>query len=52
MTTSVANSPRRRIRPPRVVLHIFLLAMAVLWLIPLIGALYSSFRPFAETVQD
>ncbi len=53
MTTSVVtNARRRRIRPPRVVLHIFLLAMAVLWLVPLVGALYSSFRPFAETVQD
>ncbi|MEL7206962.1 MAG: hypothetical protein AAGK32_01795, partial [Actinomycetota bacterium] len=46
------SASHRPIRWPRVVLHVFLVVMALLWLVPLIGALYSSFRPFAETVRD
>ena len=30
-------------------LHVFLIAMAVAWLVPILGAVYSSFRPYAET---
>ena len=50
---SSATAPTgRSIRPARVLLHVFLIAMAVLWMMPLVGALYSSFRPFTETVRD
>lgn len=41
-----------RLTPARIMLHGFLIAMAVLWLVPLIGAFYASFRPFTETVRD
>lgn len=42
--------PRRgRIRPQRVVLYGFLSIMAVTWLFPLLWALYTSLRPYAET---
>ena len=41
-----------RIRPGRLLLHGFLITMAVLWMVPLVGALYASFRPFAETVSQ
>ncbi|HZY08521.1 MAG TPA: carbohydrate ABC transporter permease, partial [Ilumatobacteraceae bacterium] len=30
-------------------LYVFLTTMAVLWLVPLAGAVYASFRPYAET---
>ena len=40
---------RRRIRPRRVALYGFLSVMAVTWLFPLVWALYTSLRPFAET---
>jgi multiple sugar transport system permease protein len=41
-----------RLTPQRVLIHLFLITLAVLWMVPLIGAIYSSFRPFAETVRD
>ena len=43
---------RRRIRPARVALHIFLIAMVVLWLFPLFWAVYASLRPVGETITN
>jgi multiple sugar transport system permease protein len=43
---------RRRIRPARVALHIFLTAMVVLWLFPLFWAVYASLRPVGETITN
>jgi multiple sugar transport system permease protein len=43
---------RKRTTPARILLHAFLITLAVLWMVPLIGAFYASFRPFAETVRD
>ena len=40
------------VRPARVLLYIFLTVTAVVWLVPIIGALYASFRPFEETVRN
>jgi multiple sugar transport system permease protein len=42
--------PRKgRFRPRRLALYGFLTVMAVTWLFPLLWALYTSLRPFAET---
>jgi multiple sugar transport system permease protein len=41
----VKRGPGRR----RIALHMFLAAVAVLWLMPVIWALYTSFRPYADT---
>ncbi|HUG48500.1 MAG TPA: carbohydrate ABC transporter permease [Candidatus Limnocylindria bacterium] len=35
----------------RVALHVFLLGAALLWLFPLLWALYTSLRPYAETAE-
>jgi len=43
--------PRRRIRGPRVVLHVFLWVVAIGWLAPLLLAVYASLRPYAETAE-
>jgi len=40
----------RNIRPGRVVLHAFLIAMCALWIFPLFWAVYSSLRPISDTV--
>ena len=40
------------IKPGRVLLYVFLTATAIVWMVPIIGAIYASFRPFAETVRD
>jgi multiple sugar transport system permease protein len=44
----VARVRTRRPRSNRAV-HVFLIAMAVLWLFPLLWAVYQSFRPYGET---
>lgn len=49
---STARVPvRRPIRPARVLLHAFLIAMALLWLLPLATAIYNSFRYFEADTQ-
>lgn len=48
-TLSQPVVPRRRFKPRRLVLYAFLSGMAALWLFPLLWALYTSLRPFAET---
>ncbi len=49
MTTAVAVNAPGRSRPMRVLTYAFLSAVALLWLVPIGGAVYSSFRPYAET---
>jgi len=53
LSPRTVSTRRRRLRPRdrvrRGALHVFLIAMAVGWLIPIVGALYASFRPYAET---
>ena len=46
--TVVKRQPRRA-RLWRVALYVFLTAMALLWLVPLGGAIYASLRPYGET---
>lgn len=42
---------RRKVKPARVVLHVFLMGTALVWLIPLLWAIYTSFRPYDETAS-
>ncbi len=46
--TVVKRQPRRA-RLSRVGLYVFLTAMALLWLVPIGGAIYASLRPYGET---
>ena len=39
-------------RWPRVLAHVFLIGLAVVWLVPLAGMVFTSFRPYAETSID
>ena len=48
-TTHVKRKTGRR--SSRVALHVFLFAMALLWLLPLAYALYTSLRPYVDTAQ-
>jgi multiple sugar transport system permease protein len=49
-TGPVAGAGSRiRRRPGRVVLHLFLTVMAVLWMVPLLWAIYISLRPIKDT---
>jgi multiple sugar transport system permease protein len=40
---------KQKLRPARVALHVFLIGTAIVWLIPIVGALYSAVRPYDET---
>jgi multiple sugar transport system permease protein len=42
---------RYRVRPGRVGLHVFLIGISLVWLFPLLWAIYTSFRPYAETAR-
>jgi multiple sugar transport system permease protein len=44
-----ATAVRRPLRPGRAALHVFLIATSFVWLFPLLWALYTSFRPYADT---
>jgi len=44
--------PRKPWNLGRILLYTFISLSALLWMVPLFGALLSSFRPFAETVRD
>jgi multiple sugar transport system permease protein len=46
-----AVAKRRRRRMPRVWLHVFLIITAVLWLAPLLWAIFTSFRPYSDTAE-
>ena len=54
MTAAEASGTRsqRSWNLGRVLLYTFISLSALLWMVPLFGALLSSFRPFAETVRD
>jgi multiple sugar transport system permease protein len=50
--TAVYSRRRRPLRPARLLLYAFVSITSLVWLIPIIGAVFSSFRPFAETLQN
>lgn len=60
MTAATASRPRAKAAPaasgrkvgrPHYGTHLFLLAMTIMWLIPLLWTLYTALRPFADTAK-
>ena len=51
IATTYVKPSKKRIRWSRVALHLFLFATAIVWLFPLLYALYTSLRPYAETAR-
>ncbi|SRR6266487_1138094 len=49
--TVTAARRHRPLRPARVLLHIFLVLVALGWLVPLLLAVYASLRPYSETAE-
>ncbi len=43
---------KRRLRPARVLLHVFLAMTGLVWLAPVLWATFNSFRPYEETSTD
>ena len=50
--TDVTWKRRSRISVGRVLLYSFLVLTAALWIVPIAGAIFASFRPFQDTVRD
>ena len=48
----VAWKRRPRISVGRALLYAFLVLTAALWIVPIAGAIFASFRPFHDTIQD
>ena len=49
---AVTRAARRARRPRRVLLYTFLTVMAVTWLFPLLWAVYTALRPYADTLKN
>jgi len=48
---AVPVARRRRLDRRRAVLHVFLITISIVWLFPLLWAVYTSLRPLADTTQ-
>lgn len=46
---SLVERPQRRARVSRSLLYLFLTLAAMLWLVPVVSALYAALRPYSET---
>lgn len=46
------GAKKKPLKVSRVVLYTFLTLTALVWLVPIAGAVYSSFRPFSDTVKN
>ncbi len=44
-----APRPKPRVKPSRVGLHVFLIFVTVLWISPVLWAIFTAFRPYADT---
>jgi multiple sugar transport system permease protein len=49
MSMVLGGSKKGGVRPARIALHLFLIGTAIVWLVPILGALYTAFRPYGET---
>jgi multiple sugar transport system permease protein len=50
--TAEGTQPRPRITLGRILLYAFISLTALLWLVPIVGTIFASLRPFAETIRD
>src|SRR5215207_7804022 len=49
---TIGSQRRVRLRPTRILLYAFISLTALIWLVPIAGAIFASFRPYADTVRD
>ena len=50
--TTWTHDRRPRVSIARVLLYTFISLTALLWLVPIAGAIFASFRPFVDTIND
>ena len=51
-TATTAQAPRRKIRWQRLILHAFLITMAIVWMFPILWTLFTALRPYGDTIRD
>ncbi len=51
IATTAVRQARRPVRPGRIALHTFLIATSLVWLFPVVWAVYTSLRPYGDTAQ-
>ena len=51
-TLTVVQAPKKHGRWSRAFLYVFLTTMALVWLVPVVSAIYASLRPYSETQRD
>jgi multiple sugar transport system permease protein len=51
-TAAIGSRRRPRIAPARILLYAFISLTALVWLVPIAGAIFASLRPFTETVRE
>ena len=54
MTATSARPPeaKQRVRGQRVVLHVFLIVLSLVWLFPILWTLFAALRPYGDTIRD
>ncbi len=52
MTPAAPVHHRRRFRPRRVALYVFLTGLSIVWLFPLAWGMYTALRPFSDTQHN
>jgi multiple sugar transport system permease protein len=50
--TAVGSRRKSRVSLGRILLYVFVALTAFVWIVPIAGAIFASFRPYAETVRD
>jgi multiple sugar transport system permease protein len=48
---AAATTRKRGLTPRRVILHVFLISVSLLWLFPLLWTVYTSFRSYTDTAE-
>jgi len=50
-TAETTRRPAHRTRPARILLHTFLITTSLIWIAPVLYALYTSLRPYTDTAK-
>jgi multiple sugar transport system permease protein len=51
VVATAAGTAKRRRRPGRILLHAFLITTSLIWLFPVVWAVYTALRPYADTAK-
>ena len=52
VAVTATRTRRRRFRWQRIVLHVFLIVLALVWLFPILWTLFQALRPYGDIIRD